>query len=199
MREYTEYSDLVAVLLVAKQNNELLNKTTRHDPQEQCHILKLMPRPLIVGVVALIVLRDVVDCGHVRSDGNNGHARFDGQNQGGYYGRNLFHGRNYFCGRVRGRGHMNNYRSPKYDQNNWNRKGKGKYIQEGPSRNYEDICYRCGKKGHWSKVCRTPEHLCKRPMAYVEEKGKEVNFNEIELRNNNTYFETADFVGGETD
>ncbi|XP_058773116.1 uncharacterized protein LOC131647219 [Vicia villosa] len=197
MREYTEYSDLVAALLVAEQNNELLIKNHQARPTGT------MPYPGInattfnrgCGGFNLLKRRG----GHVRSDGNNGHARFDGQYQGGYHGRNLFHGRNYFRGRGRGRGHMNNYRSPIYDQNNWNRKGKGKYIQEGPSRNYEDICYRCGKKGRWSKMCRTPEHLCKRPMAYAEEKRKEVNFNEIEPRNNNTYFETADFVGGETD
>jgi hypothetical protein len=25
--------------------------------------------------------------------------------------------------------------------------------------NYENICYRCGSKNHWSRTCRTPKHL----------------------------------------
>ncbi|XP_058745809.1 uncharacterized protein LOC131618654 [Vicia villosa] len=197
MREYTEYSHLVAALLVAEQNDELLIKNhqarptgTMSYPETNAMIFNRRR-----GGFNHLKRRG----GHVHFDGNNGYACFDSHNQGGYHGRNLFHGRNHFHGRERGRGHVNSYRSLRYDQNNWNRKEKGKYIQEGPSRNYEDICYRCGKTGHWSKVCRTLEHLCKRQMAYVEEKGKEVNYNEIEPINDNTYFETADFVGGETD
>ncbi|XP_058783471.1 uncharacterized protein LOC131658159 [Vicia villosa] len=179
MRKYIEYSDLVAALLVAEQNNELLIKNHQARPTGT------MPYPE-TNATAFNRGRGGFNRlerrgGHVRFDGNNGHACFDGHNQGAY------HGRNHFRGRGRGRVHVNSYRSHRYDQNNWNHKGKGKYIQEGPSRNYEDICYRCGKKGYWSKVCRTPEHLCKRQMAYVEEKGKEVNFNEIEPRNDNTY------------
>ncbi|XP_058774834.1 uncharacterized protein LOC131649108 [Vicia villosa] len=196
MREYTKYSDLVAALLVAEQNNELLIKNHQARPKGTMPYPETNATTFNRGHGGFNRLKR--RGGHVRFDSTNGHARFDGHNQEGYHGRNLFHGRNHFRGRGRGRGHMNSYRSPIYDQNNWNHKGKGKYIQEGPSRNYEDICYKCGKKGYWSKVCRTPEHLCKRQMAYVEEKGKEVNFNEIERKNDNTYFETADFVGGET-
>lgn len=34
-----------------------------------------------------------------------------------------------------------------------------------------------------------PEHLCKRHMAPIERKEKEVNFNEIESKNNTICFE----------
>jgi len=44
------------------------------------------------------------------------------------------------------------------DQTNKNRQGKGKYIQEDPLRNRDDLCYKCKKKGHWYKVCRTLIH-----------------------------------------
>ncbi|XP_058782035.1 uncharacterized protein LOC131656307 [Vicia villosa] len=197
MREYTEYSHLVAALLVAEQNDELLIKNHQARPTGTMPYPETNAMTFNRGRGGFSHLKR--RGGHVHFDGNNGYACFDSHNQGGYHGRNLFHGRNHFHGRGRGRGHVNSYTSPRYDQNNWNRKEKGKYIQEGPSRNYEGICYRCGKTGHWSKVCRTPEHLCKRQMAYVEEKGKEVNYNEIEPINDNTYFETTDFVGGETD
>jgi len=43
---------------------------------------------------------------------------------------------------------VNNYKSPKYDETNKNRQGKGKEIQEGPLRNHDDFCYRCGNKDH---------------------------------------------------
>jgi len=71
------------------------------------------------------------------------------------------------------------------------------WVQEGPSRNNDDLCYRRRKKGHWSKTCRTPEYLCKRYKASVEGKEKELNFNEIEPKDNTTCLEAADFVGGE--
>lgn len=70
----------------------------------------------------------------------------------------------------------------------------GIYIQEGPSRNRDDFCYRCKKKGHWSKTCRTPEHLCKRHKTSIEGKEKEVNFNEIEPKNDTTYLKAINFV-----
>jgi hypothetical protein len=38
----------------------------------------------------------------------------------------------------------------------------------------------------------TPEHPCKRYKASVE--GKEVNFNEIEPKNDTTYLEAVDFI-----
>ncbi|XP_058753390.1 uncharacterized protein LOC131626587 [Vicia villosa] len=197
MREFTEYSDLVAALLVAEQNNELLIKNHQSRPTGTITYPEINVTTFNRGRGGFNRLKK--RGGHARFDGNNGRTRFDGHSRGGYHGRIFFHGRNHFRGRGRGRGHINNYRSPRYDQNNWNHQGKGKYIQEGPSRNYEDVCFRCGKKGHWSKVCRTPDHLCKRQMASVEEKGKEVNFNEIEPSNDNTCFETADFVEGSMD
>lgn len=66
-------------------------------------------------------------------------------------------------------------------------------------KNDVDLCYRCGKKGHWSKTCRTPEYFCKKYKASIMGKGKEVNFNEVEHENDSTYLEAADFIEGEND
>ncbi|CAI8618108.1 unnamed protein product [Vicia faba] len=37
----------------------------------------------------------------------------------------------------------------------------GKILEKGgqSSKNKENICYRCGRKGHWSRTFRTPKHL----------------------------------------
>lgn len=71
---------------------------------------------------------------------------------------------------------------------------KGKYIQDGLSRNRDDFCCRCINKCHWSKTCRTVKHQCKIHKEYVEGKEKEVNFNKIEPKNNTTNFKVFDFV-----
>ena len=181
MRGYTEYSDLVASLLVAEQNNELLIKNHQSRPTGTMTYPEINATTFNQG-----------RGGFNRTKGRGGHARFDGRGRGGN------HGRNHSRGRGRGQCYVNNYRPPRYEQAIKNHRGKGKPIQEGPSRNRGDFCYRCGKKGHWSRTCRTPEYLCKRYKASVEEKGKEneVNFNEIEPENDTTYLEAADFVEG---
>jgi hypothetical protein len=177
MREFTEYSDLVTALLVAEQNNELLIKNHQLRPTGTMAYPEINATTFNQG-----------RGGYNRQRGRGGYARFGGR------GRGRSHGRNHFRGGGRGRGYMN-YRPLKYDQTNKNHQGKGKNIQEGPSRNHDDRCYRCGKKGHWSKACRTPEYLCKRYKESVDGKEKEVNFNEIEPKNDTTCLEAADFIG----
>ncbi|KAK2390680.1 hypothetical protein QL285_064199 [Trifolium repens] len=178
MRGFTEYSDLVAALLVAEQNNELLIKNHQLRPTGTIAYPEINATTFNQG-----------RGGYNRPKKRGSHSHFGGHGRGKYHGRNHFRGR--------GRGYVNNYRPPIYEQNNKNHQGKGKYIQEGPSRNRDNFCFRCGKKGHWSKTCRTPEHLCKRYMVSVEENG--VNFNEIEPNNDTAYLEAADFIEGENE
>ncbi|KAL4618909.1 hypothetical protein ACB092_06G045000, partial [Castanea dentata] len=72
-------------------------------------------------------------------------------------------------GRGRGRGNNNQNRG-RYTHNlsnghttpykrKWSKQESGKGLQNKPSKFHEDICFRCGMKGHWSRTCRTPKHL----------------------------------------
>ncbi|XP_058784488.1 uncharacterized protein LOC131659294 [Vicia villosa] len=78
MREYTEYSDLVAALLAAEQNNELLIKNHQARPTGT------MPYPETNAITFNRgrggFNRLKIHGGHVHFDGNNGHAHFDGHN-----------------------------------------------------------------------------------------------------------------------
>ena len=172
MRGYTKYSDLIAALLLAEKNNELLMKNHHSRP---------------TGAMAFPEINATR-----YNQGRGGYSRFRGRGEGRGRGR----GRGHFRGRGRGRGFGNYYRPARNDTMNINRPDQGKSIQEGSSRVSEESCYRCGKKGHWSKACRTPYYLCKNYKAPVQGKGKEVNFNDHEPEDDSTYLEAADFVEG---
>ncbi|XP_021773978.1 uncharacterized protein LOC110737937 [Chenopodium quinoa] len=58
--------------------------------------------------------------------------------------------RDHASSRGRG-GHFRN----SYSHQNWDNKDGNKNEKD----KYENICYRYGGKGHWSRVCRTPKHL----------------------------------------
>ena len=41
----------------------------------------------------------------------------------------------------------------------------------------ENLCYRCGGKGHWSRTCRTPKHLVELYQQSLKDKGKKIETN----------------------
>jgi hypothetical protein len=179
---FKKYSELISCLLVAEQNNELLMKNHETRPTGST------PFPEVNAVRNHDPRRDR---GRGRGRGHyRGHSRkYDHgrRDQFGPYNRN----------NTSGAKNVNNH--PKWIKHN----GKRNTVPK----NYEDICYRCGMKGHWSRICRTAKHLVDLYQASIEGKGKnvEANFttqnlpherNDEDLEDNDvgiTHLDVADF------
>ncbi|TYG88858.1 hypothetical protein ES288_A12G054600v1 [Gossypium darwinii] len=67
------------------------------------------------------------------------------------HGRGHSHGHRYRYGR--GGRFKNSHSYQKWDRKNGNREEKEK------GENVTNVCYRCGGKRYWSRVCRTQKHL----------------------------------------
>ncbi|XP_074336330.1 uncharacterized protein LOC141673479 [Apium graveolens] len=85
----------------------------------------------------------------------------------------------YSFGRGRGHGRGNQVRNNypcKQGKSNYNPKfvKKDEKVEKDKrgQKNVENICYRCGMKGHWSCTCRMPKHLADLYKASQKEKGK---------------------------
>ncbi|KAK5826064.1 hypothetical protein PVK06_020972 [Gossypium arboreum] len=109
-------------------------------------------------------------------------------------------GRGHSGGRGRGRisnryhgGHNNDTSNHQKNNNNERQERSG---QNNPSKIVENICYRCGMKGHWSRTCRTSEHLVKLYQASVKRKGKHIETNfisqndEMEAKDEDIHYNT---------
>ena len=167
LRGFTRYSELISCLLVAEKNNELLMKNHQSRP---------------IGSAAFPEANVAVSKNSER---------------GRYYG----HGRG--CGRGRGRGcgrGKNGYihkssQEITVHQSKKHRTDKGKYVHGNPSKHHEDVCFRCGTKGHWSRICRVPEHLCQLYKASQKGKGKETNLVEhCDPEDDLTHLDASDFT-----
>lgn len=146
---FKKYSDLISCLLIAEQNNELLMKNHESRPTGST------PLPE-VNVVRTYDPRR----GRVR-----GRGRGRGRGRAYNYGREYFHNKH---GPYDRNDHKENHQ--KWDQN----KRKGKNIAP---KNYEDKCYRCGMKGHWSRTCYTAKHLVDLYQASIDKKNKNIEVN----------------------
>nr|XP_027071426.1 uncharacterized protein LOC113696224 [Coffea arabica] len=171
-RGFKKYSELIACLLLAEQNNELLLKNHESRPTGASPFLEA-----------------------------NG-TQF--QNSGRGRGRGRRGGR----GRSRGRGRDRSRFVPREDysrgkQQNISQKGENNYDpKEGEKKVYEEKCYRCGMEGHWSRTCRTAEHLVDLYQASLKKKDKDVETNFIDQKNDDddddddtdmTHLDVADF------
>ncbi|XP_016733511.1 uncharacterized protein [Gossypium hirsutum] len=129
---FQKYSELTSCLLVAEQNNELLMKNHELRPTGSV--------PFPEANVSLHHGQELKETPHANSSvRGHGHGR----------GRDRRHRYGY----SRGGRFKNSHSYQKWDRKNGNREEKEK------CENVTNVCYRCGGKGHWSRVCRTQKHL----------------------------------------
>jgi len=156
---FKKYSELIACLLLAEQNNELLMKNHESRPTGSS------PFP-----EANATYSSNTGQGRGRSR-KGGRGRGHGRGRGGYMPYNSNDGN-------RGKKRAN----PQKRDHNYN---EGKKV-------YEEKCYRCGMEGHWSRTCRTAEHLVDLYQASLKNKNKGVETNFVD--DDMIHLDVADFL-----
>ncbi|XP_030503798.2 uncharacterized protein LOC115719049 [Cannabis sativa] len=150
---------LISCLLVAEQNNELLMKNHESRPTGSA------PFPEVNATIA----------------DNHNHSRGRDHDQSNRRGRYCNQSRVHGRGRDRGRSnvwHRNGQNKNSYTpMKSTTTENKGKYPQNNNCRNFENLCSRCGIKGHWACACHPAKHLVDLYQATVKGKGRiEANF-----------------------
>ncbi|CAL1376498.1 unnamed protein product [Linum trigynum] len=152
---FKKYSELISCLLVAEQNNELLMKNHQSRPTGAAPFPEANAATFTQYPYGQIHGR-----GHGRGRGR-GHAHARGRGRG----RDL--------GRGNGRGESS--KSSFFPRSGKNDGRRSKEQSVHGNKHVENVCYRCGGKGHWSRTCRTPTHLVN---LYQESlKGKKIETN----------------------
>ncbi|KAM1359651.1 hypothetical protein ACFX11_046624 [Malus domestica] len=141
-RGFTEYNQLISVLLVTEHNNEFLMKNHNSRPTGST------PFP---EANAASFERNTI------SSRDNNYKRGRGHKQGRWKGKGKNHG-------VQFHNQVPRHNSgPSFKNANCH---KGKAHMNTP-RNPEGVCHRCGGNGQWARTCRTPKHLwiCIKPPS----------------------------------
>ncbi|KAL2227104.1 UNVERIFIED_CONTAM: hypothetical protein Sindi_2069100 [Sesamum indicum] len=171
-RGFKTYSELISCMLVAEENNQLLLNNHHTRPTRS----KSLPE-----ISATLPEANA-------TSSRKGRGRYHGSPRGHSYGRGHGgRGRGRGCGRGNGRG--NTWINLIIQKHNGN---KAKNQQEKTTN--ENLCYRCGMSGHWSRTCRTAQHLVKLYQVSVKAKGKEVETNFVEAGiSDNTHMDASNF------
>jgi hypothetical protein len=160
-RNFTRYYELISCLLVADQNNELLMKNHQSRPTGYT------PFPEVNGTL-FHGNKGNRGCGHRRRRGR----------------------KNY---RGQGKRTHNSYKINAPYHQKWNhteaKQNENKSLQNKLTKNYEDKCYRCGMKRHWSRTCR--KHLIDLYQASTKEKEKWI---EVIFANHNNLVDSQFFL-----
>ncbi|XP_038984374.1 uncharacterized protein LOC120111398 [Phoenix dactylifera] len=167
-RKFTKYSELISCLLVAEQNNELLLKNHQSRPTSS------------------IPFREANGTSFPEA---NDKSFQKNRRYGRGRGRKNYHGGTRSETTKRGNNKRDAPYHQKWNHQKWNNSDKREGSQS--KKKFEDVCYRCGMNGHWSRTCRTPKHLADLYQASLKEKEKGIETNFAEP---STHFKTSDGV-----
>ncbi|KAL0302308.1 UNVERIFIED_CONTAM: hypothetical protein Scaly_2566700 [Sesamum calycinum] len=172
---FKTYSELISCLLFAEENHQLLLNNHHTNPTGS--------KPLYENSATLPEAN--------ATSSRKGSGRYHVSPRGHSYGRGRGHGHgSRGRGRDNGRGdHYNTCINPNFQKKNGNKvKNQHEKTTNG------DICHRCGMSGHWSRTCRTAQHLVKLYQASLKANGKEVETNFVEAGIlDNTHIDASDF------
>lgn len=170
VQNFRKYSELINCLLVAEKNNELLirNHQSRPTGSKAFH-----------------------ETNAISFDQSEHKTYFQGRGRGRGRGRGFGRGRGGYSNNTPHK--VTNY-NQKRSRDDWSHENahKGRNISSLPKVT-ESTCFRCGSKGHWSKVCRVSEHLCKLYQESINGKEKEVNFVDQNPMIGYTHLDASDF------
>ncbi|XP_024028194.1 uncharacterized protein LOC112093620 [Morus notabilis] len=173
---FKKYFELISCMLVAEQNNELLMKN------HQSHPTGSTPFPEANAASV--------------DDFGRGQRHRRGRGRGRGCGRGRGRGRGY------GRGYNNqnssNFKKTTSHHQKWENKEEKQEergSQNKASKNNEDVCHKCGMRGHWRRTCRTAKHFVDLYQASLKEKGKGVETNLAEHHDPTdfSHLDVADF------
>ncbi|CAN6579215.1 unnamed protein product [Malus baccata var. baccata] len=151
-RGFTEYNQLIYVLLVDEQNNELLMKNHQSQPTGFAPFPEMNALSLKVNAT---------------SSGGDNHKRGRSHKQDRWNKKGNNHG-------DQSHNQIPRQNSSPSFKNGNRHKGKAR-INNAP-RNSDGVCHRCGDDRHWARTYRTPKHLVDLYQASLKEKGVETNF-----------------------
>ena len=150
-RRFTKYSELIACLLMAEKNNELLLQNHQSRP---------------TGSKAFLDVNAIFAFPHSNRQGHkNGPIMGKGRGRGG--GNNSRHHNTGLFKNKKGNSNQGKLPNP-----------QATTCQSITQRQQDNTCYRCGMMGHWLRTCRMAKHLVDLYQASIKDKGKniEVNF-----------------------
>ncbi|KAL0805959.1 hypothetical protein Bca101_098450 [Brassica carinata] len=191
---FKTYADLIACLLLAEQNNELLMRYSEMRP---------------VGSAAPPEAHNTEDDKESHNVQGNGYY---GRGRGSRYGRGRGRGSS-----SRGRGNQNG-RNGYYGRGRGSRYGRGRgrgsssrgshgrgrgssFKPQHLTKSSKSVCHRCGMDNHWAKTCRTPKHLVelyqdsskgKNPEAHMVYQDNEKDFDHD--KDDLMDYETSDYL-----
>ena len=169
--QFTKYSELIACLLVAEKNNELLLQNHQSHP---------------TGSKAFPEANATFASPHSNRQGHKNGPTMGGGGRGRGRGNNSRHHNTGPFQNKKGNSNQGKMPNPQATA--------GQSITQ---RQQDNTYYRCGMTCHWSRTCRTTKHLVNLYQASIKDKGKNIEVNFLDDDGDGgvdlTHFDVSDF------